>query len=525
MSADDRDTSSLGSLRGGDSILLDEEAGLPPLKASTFTSNLGGTRLVYGSSDGELRCVDFFKWVSGGCGPLWTKKLEQGISGVAISNDDAFIAVACGNVVSFYTDGGDHIVNTTKGDMYLMDARKTRGHTATVTCVSADPQQFSLFTSGSIDGTIRTFDLESERQGVALSIHSKHVYVPKAARGPRAPIYCLCFANIKGSTHVVAGTERGGILTWDKRSAVPGVSCLDAYLSRVSCLLSPEDTMLLSRSDDCIKLWDLRNFKKAVKFCSIPGGDVSGTMALSPDGAHVAVGEVVPINPRNIKEGFKGCVKVINPRTLDVVDEFKTKSAPGALSWSYEIPQLFSACYDGRTWVRCSADAIEAMHISTARATHRKKAESATHTTVNVQLEAYPIDYLPDNLEEVEDGVLKRKRLPRQTKKPGVKEEPDADYVSFGRTPVSYDDEDIVKKLRAMDGDVENVSAAATATGIQRIPYKADKLMGMYKRTQPDLIVDFAVPETKEESMLQGVSKCPRCGIKICQCGYMASRT
>ncbi|GIX64617.1 WD domain, G-beta repeat-containing protein [Babesia caballi] len=524
MASSPGDPCALDAIRGGEEVSLDEDAGLPSLRASSLARSLGGSRLLYGSSDGELRCVDFFKWMSGGCGPLWTKKLDQGVAGVAINNDDTVVAAASGTVVSFYSDAGDHLVNTTKGDMYLLDARKTRGHTAAVTCVCADPQQFNLFTSGSIDGTVRTFDVDSPRQGVAMSVHSSHAYVPRAARGPRAPIRSLCFATIKGVATVVGGTDRGNLLTWDRRTAYPGAACMDAHMSGVSCVASFDDSMLFSRCDDTVKLWDLRNFKSPVKDCAVPGGDCSGNMALSPDGLHVAVGEVTPINPRNVKEGFKGCIRVLCTASLAVVETFRLKAPPGPVCWSHEGSQLFSACQDGRTWCRSGSDALESMHLDRARAAVRQKAASASRVTVSVQPEAYPIDELPDNLEEAEDGTLKRRRVPRQYKKPGAREEPEPDYISYGRTPVNYEDEDIVTKLRAMEGDADRVSVAAAATGVQRVPYKADKFMRMYKRTQPDLILDFTTPETKEESMLQGVQKCPRCGIKICQCGYMDSR-
>ncbi|CDR95071.1 hypothetical protein, conserved [Babesia bigemina] len=524
MSTSGGAVSALDALKDGEDVLLDEDAGLPCLRASSLVCNLGGSRLLYGSSDGELRCLDFFKWMSGGCGPLWTQKLDQGITAVAMSSDDAVVAAASGNVVSFYSDVGDHLVNTSKGDMYLLDARKTHGHTAMVTCVCPQPLHSNQFTSGAIDGTIRTFDVESPRQGVAMSINSCRTYVPRAARGPRAPIRSLCYSQFNSSFIVIGGTDRGGILTWDQRTGNPASCCMDAHTSAVSCVASIDDGTLVSRDNDVVKLWDVRKFKSAVKECAVPGGDCGGGMAVSPGGTHVAVGEVTPVNPRNIKEGFKGCVRVLCTVTLDVVETFRLKAAPGPMCWAYDSAQLFTACNDGRTWCRGSSEAIEAMHLSRARATMRQKRAESVGTTVSVQPEAYPIDQLPDNLEEAEDGTLKRRRVPRQYKKPGAREEPDLDYVSYGRTPVSYEDEDIVKKLRAMDGESDKVSAAATGSGVQRIPYKADKFMRMYKKTQPDLILDFTAPGTKEESMLQGVQKCPRCGIKICQCGYMDSR-
>ncbi|GFE54550.1 WD G-beta repeat-containing protein protein [Babesia ovis] len=511
-------STSLELLTSGEEVVLDQDAGLPPLKVSSFVSNLAGTRLLYGGSDGELRCVDFYKWMSGGCGPLWVKKLDHGILSVAVNHDDSVCAVANGALVSFYSDSGDHLVNSTKGDMYLMDARKTRGHTATITCVCSDPDNNNFFTSGSIDGTIRTFDIDSPRQGVAMSIHSSTAYVPRAARGPRVAIRCLCY-SISGKHLVVGGTEKGSILTWDRRTAYPGIMLADAHMSSVHSVLSPENDLLVSRCDDSVKLWDLRNFKSPVHQAQVPGGDSCGDLALSPDGLHLALGEVVPINPRNIKEGFKGSVRMFSVNDLCSSHCFKLKFPPVSISWTHELGQLFVACQDGNTWCRCSSDSLESIYLSRAKAAHQSKVTASSHQTVSVQPEVYPIDQLPDNLEEADDGTLKRRRVPREYKKPGAKEEPDLDYVSYGKTPVSYEDEDIVAKLRAMEGNPQQVASAAT--GIQRVPYKTDKFMRMYQKTQPELILDFTAPDTKEENMLQGVRKCPRCGIKICQCGYM----
>ncbi|EDO06193.1 WD domain G-beta repeat family protein [Babesia bovis T2Bo] len=515
---------SLDNLINGEDVTLDDETGLTPLRASSLTTNFGGTRLLYGGSDGELRCVDFYKWMSGGYGPLWSKNLDQSITAVAMNHDNSVAAAAIGSVISFYSDAGEHMFNTTKGDMYLLDPRKTRGHTATVTCLSADPDENNIFTSGSIDGTLRNFDINAPRQGVSMSIHAIQTFVPKAARGPRAQITALCFCTLKSKSIVVGATERGSLCTWDRRTAYPGVVNMEAHMSRIGAVLSPDDNMLISRCHDVVKLWDLRNPTKVVLECAVPGGDMCPNMAISPDGLHVAVGEVTPINPRNIKEGFKGCIKVVSAKTLSVDHQFKVKSPPGPIAWANELGQLFTICHDGKIWSRCNSDALESMYLSRAKAAVRHKATAAAQQTVSVQPEVFPIDQLPDNLEEAEDGTLKRKRLPRQYNKPGAKEEPDLDYVSYGRTPVSYEDEDIVTKLRAMEGDTNSVTAVATGTGIQRIPYKTDKFMRMYQKSQPELILDFTAPEGKEENMLIGVQKCPRCGIKICQCGYMDSR-
>ncbi|AFZ81206.1 WD domain, G-beta repeat domain-containing protein [Theileria equi strain WA] len=512
--------SSFEILVSGEELILDDEVGITPLKATTLASNIAGSCIFSGSSDGALRCIDFSRWESGGFGPLWSKTLEQSVASVAVSNDDSVIAVASGNMLHFYTDGGDFVVNSTKGDMYLVDARKTKGHTSAVTCVSGDPYLSNIFASGSLDGTVRLFDLESGREGVSLSVNSKQIYLPKTNKGGRIPIHSICYAQSAGKSQIIGGTDKGGLFTWDCRTS-QCTSTLDAHASLISCILASDDAKLVTRSYDSVKLWDIRSMKRSVEEITVEGDNTNQSIALSPDNKHLAVTEVLPINPKNLREGFKGGVQIFNVGDFTRVENKRLKSPPGPIAWAHDTGQLFSICLDGKIWARCGSNVCGAMYASRAKATVTKRNQYSSVTNVSAKLESYAIDDLPDDLVECDDGILRRKRTRKVFDKTGSNRGQTEDPLKLGQTPISYEDEDIVAKLRTMQSESDNIDKSAEKSGIQKIPYNADKFMAMYKKTQPNLILDFAKPETVEENMLLGVRKCPRCGIKICQCGYM----
>ncbi|KAK2198311.1 bifunctional WD40 repeat/WD40-repeat-containing domain superfamily/WD40-YVTN repeat-like-containing domain superfamily [Babesia duncani] len=511
----------LDFIYSGDEVVIDEGVGVTLSKGHAISCTFSGSRIVTGSIDGTLTCIDFFKWKNNGFGPSWTANLDQTITSVAINHDETVVAACSGNRISFYTDGGTFLVSTTKGDMYLVDSKKTRGHVANVTGVVSDPRNFNLFASCSIDGTVRIFDVEAPKEGVALSVGSKSIFLPRASRGAKSPMHSLCYINAFGKSQIAAGSAHGQLIVWDTRTAAISQSNQSAHLSSISCLVPLDDGRLVSRSDDCIKLWDLKNLKKPLHETMVPGGDVAQTMTLSPDSQYIAACRLCPINPRNLKMGFKGGIDILKNSDLTTVFEHKLAFPPGPLVWANGTEQLFIFGLDGKVHAKCKSDSEGAMFISRAKSALAARQTAESIFDVSAKVVAYPIDHLPDNLEEADDGSLKRKRVTKQYKKPGAKPEPETDPVNEGKTPVVFKEQDIVAKLRSMAGDESAVTQAADTVGIKRIPYKADKFLKMYQQTQPDVILDFSVPETREENLLLGAEKCPRCGLKICQCGFM----
>ncbi|UKJ89631.1 hypothetical protein MACJ_002883 [Theileria orientalis] len=521
-------------LMKGNELYLGEEVGLESFKPNCITSNLSGSFLVSGSRDGTLYCINFDKWSKGGFGEYWKVKLEQSVNEIAFNTEESVLAVASGNYLHFYTDGGDLIVSTTRGDMYLLDAKKTKGHTATVTCVANDPKNVNLYASGSMDGTVRLFDIQSTKQNVSLSLNNLNIYTlsnkylnrNKSANGGQAhagknrvAITRLCYALYNYKDVLVAGNEIGKLIVWDYKTTFQNLM-IDAHETGIDAVLSYDTNKVVTKSENELKFWDLKQHQKPFKELALPaytsGFNRNQNVVLSPDNLHLVIN-----TPRGSPEDKhpKSEVWVYDLEKFEVVNKWEVQSQLGPLVWSYETNQLFSYCANGKLYARCTQENLGVNHYTKAQQALEKKNKYAKVSTISAKLEAYPIDYLPDDLIEVEEGVLKKRRVEPQDKY-GIPKQEGYDYFKHGKTPITYEDDDIVTKLRSQVEKDTN-KELGEEEGIRQIPYRADKFMAIYKKTQPNLILDFERPKTKEEKLLLGVSKCPRCGIKICQCGYM----
>ncbi len=145
------------------------------------------------------------------------------------------------------------------------------GHTATVTGVASGPD---YIVSGSIDRTVRRWDLAGNPRGAPLTGHDD--VVTAVAVSP------------DGATIVSAGAD-GTLRRWDQdgNSLGPPLTGHDDVVTAVS--FSPDGATLASGSDDrTILLWDLDGNRLGPPLAG--HDDVVTSVAFSPDGVHVLSG-------------------------------------------------------------------------------------------------------------------------------------------------------------------------------------------------------------------------------------------
>ncbi|KAL2087731.1 hypothetical protein ACEWY4_016559 [Coilia grayii] len=114
------------------------------------------------------------------------------------------------------------------------------------------------FLTCSNDGTVRTWDLNSEKK-------HKAVFKPRSQTGKRVTPTCCTYS--RDGKLIAAGCQDGTIQIWDRNLSVhTKFHCRQAHTmgSDTSCLtFSYDGTTLASRGgDDTLKTWDIRNFKK-----------------------------------------------------------------------------------------------------------------------------------------------------------------------------------------------------------------------------------------------------------------------
>ncbi|XP_051875813.1 WD repeat-containing protein 70 [Pristis pectinata] len=218
-----------------------------------------GARLVTGGYDYEVKLWDFagmdaslqaFRSLQP-CECHQIKSLQYSATG------DVILCVAGSAQAKVLDRDGFQVMECAKGDQYIVDQAKTKGHTAMLNSGAWHPKIKEEFVTCSNDGTVRTWDMNNEKK-------HKNVFKPRTAQGKRIiPTTC---AYSRDGKFIAAACQDGSIQIWDRnmnvhtkfhnrQAHVPG--------SDTSCLsFSYDGTTLASRGgDDTIKTWDMRNFQ------------------------------------------------------------------------------------------------------------------------------------------------------------------------------------------------------------------------------------------------------------------------
>lgn len=150
---------------------------------------------------------------------------------------------------------------TVKGDMYISDQAKTKGHTSALLSGCWNPVKRDEFLTTSADGTARIWDLNFGGK------NHRSLVKCRAQNGLKtSPTACTYSRDGKA---FACGCADGSLQIWDvRKSLVAPVSLLRKAHEPVECTsvsYSHIGHNLVSRScDDSLKLWDLRQLKNSL---------------------------------------------------------------------------------------------------------------------------------------------------------------------------------------------------------------------------------------------------------------------
>ncbi|XP_061119183.1 WD repeat-containing protein 70-like [Conger conger] len=225
-----------------------------------------GARLVTGGYDYDVRFWDFagmdaalqaFRSLQP-CECHQIRSLQYSVTG------DVILVVAGSAQAKVLDRDGFPVLECVKGDQYIVDMANTKGHTAMLNSGCWHPKIKEEFLTCSNDGTVRTWDLNSEKK-------HKSVFKPRSLQGKRVTPTCCSYS--RDGKLIAAGCQDGTIQIWDRNLSVhTKFHCRKAHTpgSDISCLaFSYDGTTLASRGgDDTLKTWDIRNFSKSLSVAS-----------------------------------------------------------------------------------------------------------------------------------------------------------------------------------------------------------------------------------------------------------------
>ncbi|KAM6987183.1 WD repeat-containing protein 70 [Aplochiton taeniatus] len=227
---------------------------------SALALDPSGARLVTGGYDFDVRFWDFagmdsalhaFRSIQP-CECHQIRSLQYSITGDVI-------LVVSGNAQAKVLDrDGFNVMECPKGDQYIVDMANTKGHTAMLNSGCWHPKIKEEFMTCSNDGTVRTWDLNSDKK-------HKAVFKPRTLQGKKVTPTCCTYS--RDGKLIAAGCQDGTIQIWDRNLSVhTKFHCRQAHspgTDTSSLAFSYDGTTLASRGgDDTLKTWDIRNFKK-----------------------------------------------------------------------------------------------------------------------------------------------------------------------------------------------------------------------------------------------------------------------
>ncbi len=252
-----------------------------------------GARIATGSYDYDVKLWDF-----GGMSSSFRPFKSFEPSGSYFVHDvrwapagDALLVVSGTAQAKVYTRDGEEPVVYKKGDVYIRDMKQTAGHVSELTSGHWHPHTRNLFLTSSTDSSIRLWDVEDRsRQKTVIVVKSKE-------RGTRTRVLKAKFSP--DGRHIGAVCHDGALHFWATGTNYtrPNFSIEGAHVrsTETSGLAWSRDNHTVATrggpGDDTVKLWDMRNLKKALAVAEdVPNSHAETDVLFSLDERSVLTG-------------------------------------------------------------------------------------------------------------------------------------------------------------------------------------------------------------------------------------------
>lgn len=308
-----------------------------------------GGRIVSGSIDYDMCFWDFagmdssmrsFRTIQP-CENYPIRALHYSVTG------DMILVVSGNSQAKILDRDGFEKMECVKGDQYITDMSKTKGHTAQLTAGCWHPFTREEFLTSSMDATLRIWNnFRSKEQKVVIKTR---------AQGGLKTIPSSCTYN-RDATLIAAGCADGSIQTWDTRKMfVNTTHCVrNAHQkgSEISSIVfSYLGHQIATRScDETMKLWDLRSLKQCMHAWEGLFSRYDTTdCCFSPDDRMLVTGESLSKGQKEANLHFFDTQTFESVKTIPVTSSHIIKTL-----WHPKLNQIFVGCGNGV--VKCYYD-------------------------------------------------------------------------------------------------------------------------------------------------------------------------
>jgi WD40 repeat protein len=308
---------------------------------TALATDASGARLVSGSIDYELSFWDFagmdksmksFRKIQP-CENHPIRCVQYSLTGELI------LLISGSSQAKVIDRDGYEKLECVKGDQYISDMSKTKGHIGGLTSGCWHPIKREEFLTSSLDSTLRLWIAKSKEQQQVIKTR---------AQGGLKTAPTSCTFNRDG-TLIAAGCVDGSIQMWDTRKMyVNTTHCVrDAHQkgNEISSInFSYLGNTLVTRcSDETMKLWDMRSLKKSLHVFDGLFSRYDTTDAIfSPDDSMVITGESME------KDKTYASLYFYDTKTFECVNQIPVANSHVIKTlWHPKLNQIFVGCGNG----------------------------------------------------------------------------------------------------------------------------------------------------------------------------------
>lgn len=309
---------------------------------SAIAIDSNGARMATGGYDFELKLWDFngmdaslryFRSIQP-CECHQIKVLDFNLAG------DAVLIIPGNSQAKIIDREGKNVLECVKGDQYIVDMARTKGHVGMLNDGSWHPKQRTEFMTCSIDGSVRLWDINNKMQ-------HKSIIKPRNVQGKKAePNAC---AYSRDGNLIACGCDDGSLQLWDHRKqflspCLLGRACHLANNFVSSVQFSYDNKILATRSgDDTLKTWDIRNFKASLNQATGLCNRFPMTNCMfSPNDKFI----ITCLSSAKSAES-KGKLVVFERDTLKSIYEIESDSSFVRCLWHPKLNQIFATTGNG----------------------------------------------------------------------------------------------------------------------------------------------------------------------------------
>ncbi|KAG5880176.1 hypothetical protein JTB14_001666 [Gonioctena quinquepunctata] len=464
-------------------------------KAITAVSvDPSGARLASGSVDYDVSFWDFAGMDSNMRSFRTLQPADNHpVRGLHYSNTGDLLLVISGASQAKVIDrDGFEKLETVKGDMYITDQAKTKGHTSGLLAGVWNPVIKEEFLTTSADGTVRSWDFYEGGK------HHKNIIKCRSQNGLKVLPTAVNY-NREGKV-ISCGCADGSLQLWDlrKSTVAPAMQIRKAHEpSEITsiCFSHVGDHLLTRSCDETMKLWDVRKFKQAVHAVGDLFTRYDTTDAIfSPNDAIVATGV-------SLKKGEKnGVVLFYDTSNFKLIRKLNVSpSHTIKLSWHPKLNQIFVG--SGNGLIKCYYNDKRSLRGVTLCAVkiHRKTQHSEIFSTTQV-ITPHALPLFRQERRKTSRKQMEKDRLdPVKSKRPDlpITSGQGGRVASSGGTLSSYVIRNLGLSKRVEDDQDPREAILKFAKDAEENPYW---ITPAYKSTQPKACTSTYSEEEEPES-------------------------